>query len=225
MPTANNITSAYLNFWLKFRTATKGYDYTPKLPQLITQSIDDSIEFSLQKPLHLIKWPYKYASTRKTKMDILISSSEFIIPENLTITKSTVQVSYFINENDTVEPIESIHYDFEIGQIDHPFFHAQMCSNLVDSSTCESFNKYSLKDIKKFKRFKCLRIPSAHMNLISVLTSIVADHLGERILQELIYNIKKVQYLPKVDAQKLFNNINKDKKNFRSLHWYQCQKR
>ncbi len=226
MPAIKDVIRAYDAFWIRFLAACKGNPLFPTyLPYKYIDHSADKITILFSEPLHLISWPFRASTGKNIKVIILLDAYEIISLRDLHVIKSGVHATYYRNDNNFLTPLENLHYDYEDppGKA-HPLFHVQMSSNLIkvnQPSIGTHYRYKKLNDFTKF-RFKYLRIPCPHMNLVSVLTSIVADHLGNKILQQLIEDTKIIENIPRVYCDKLFNSISKDKKNFRCHHWYRC---
>lgn len=219
--------SAYTQFWIRFNNACKGNTIFPKNFPLIedtNQSNNVCAVICSPKAIHLKGW--KTSKGRIKKVDILINAQEAIRKSDLQIIKSTVHVSYFeVSDTKVLKLIESIHYDFDDKyEKGHPYCHVQFCPDPVNPSRVESFSGYDTRNcVWNGSRLEGLRIPTAHMNLISVLISLVADHINEPMLQQLIKETKNIPNMPTIDSEGLFSDIHHVGHNFRSCHWYSCQ--
>ena len=224
------ITSIYSNFWNLFlETVRKSQlvvdpEYDPF--KVIINGTEAKV--SLKRPIYLKNWPFKAASG-KNNLHIVISATETIDLSDNKIKESGVQVIYYQQKagKDIIKPIESIHYDYnEFPVFAHPVFHAQFCHDAVDSSQIkqiEILQDYKLITDNFGERFGHLKIPTAHMNIISVLLSLCADHIpiahSKANLKILFNNVQRIEEMPLVKAEKLTNNINKNN-SFCSMHWY-----
>lgn len=221
MKNFSDVRASYFKFWTNFLSACDHgrYIVSPRTCPFTFKHIttDSNLKMSL-KPIYLKNWPYKRKSRKK--IDIIIRAYEIFSLSDFVIKSSCVHISYFRVKAEKAEMIERIRYDFEIPPPKgDPIFHAHTSCDFENCADIEGFRYNVCNGIKS--RFQHLRIPTAHMNLISALTGLVADHTSYNILCELIRKIKNID-LPCAECNSLFNSIKNDKKNFISLHWYKC---
>lgn len=221
MPDFSDARTAYSNLWSKFVLICQqsGYNVLPR-QNPIDLRLDDSnkndIQMYLKKPIWLKNWPYKRMS--KKKIHIIITAKELFSLNNFIIKESYVHIAYFRIKQKYARVIECIHYDFEKPcPPGDPLFHAQASCVVEGYKNLENFEYKVINELDY--RFHHLRIPTAHMHLISVLTSLVADHTSYSILCQLINSIKNVD-LPYAECSNLLDGIMKGKKKFISIHWY-----
>ena len=97
------------------------------------------------------------------------------------VTASNVSINYFVRDSSrnesTLTLIRALHYDYEINPDslrNHPIYHCQICNDLLGG---EFFGRrdYTIKK-PSAKVYQHVRIPTANMDMISVLLSIAADH-------------------------------------------------
>lgn len=177
-----------------------------------------TVRITLIEPIFLKDWPYKTESRKH--VDILINANELVNIDNMSIIESEVHVSYFKLDNGDCNLLESLHYDFkEKVEPAHPIFHVQL-SHEAMGSLPQGFRRCRKLRKLEIPRHQHIRIPTAHMSLVSVLVNIVADHLGSDMLKELISETKNIKNLPQADSSQIFDKISADNKNFWSLHWY-----
>lgn len=217
--------TAFDSFWSSFYQVCchqHGFSILPRSsPFKVTfDTEDDSIlRMSTETALHLVEWPYKHQSTKK--VHILVDSEESF-QSNGYIVDSEVNVTYFELKAGTKIPLhkESIRYDFESDvKPGHPIFHAQLRCRPDIRSLPQSCSDYNFSQIAPIERHEHLRIPSANMNTVSVLVTLVADHTNAIVLKELIEKTQNIPGLPRVNARVLFNRVSPHK-DFRSFHWY-----
>lgn len=218
MDNSTKIRLAYIAFLTRFRKkCTSPLANNPSIS--FNYNTATTGKMALNEPIYLKNWPYKTASSKEF-VDILIDASETVSTDDMSISESWVKVSYFKLINGECDLLESLHYDFkEKGEEAHPIFHVQLCHQALerlpqDFQTCRVLRNEAIS------RHQHIRIPTAHMSLISVLVSIVADHLGSDMLKELIKETMKIGDLPRVDSSQLFDRISGDNKNFRCFYWY-----
>ncbi|MBL7197646.1 MAG: hypothetical protein ISS47_06070 [Candidatus Omnitrophica bacterium] len=210
------ISIAYSKFWMRFCAICKKYPRPPNLPLDFKPANGAANEFTmvLKEPIYLRDWPYKAPSSRDV-VDIVINAKERINIDNMHIVFSNVAVSYYKSKNSQWHLLESLHYDFDIQIPCHPTFHVQLCDNGVSTP---DFVRRRQIERDRIIRYKNIRIPTAHMSLISVLVCIVADHLNSEVLTDLIRETIKINNLPQVDSNRISGILSNQ--DFRSLHWY-----
>lgn len=99
--------------------------------------------------------------------------------------RTTVQfgtrVGYFREKGQKVEHIYGVHYDMDETLPGHPVFHAQMSSQVSLWNNVNELFKLSLQldtdDDVPCALLRNVRIPTAQMDVFSVITQIGADHL------------------------------------------------
>lgn len=87
-------------------------------------------------------------------------------------------VGYFRHHTDYLDHVYGVHYDFDKSIFGHPVFHAQM-KPMMDfkENIQEQFNdKRNIID-KVSPILRNVRMPSAEMDIFSVFSQIIADHL------------------------------------------------
>jgi hypothetical protein len=195
-----NPITEYVAFWNAYCSICKnnGLSLAPFTFPFKHRNENKKLEIYLNEPIHLKEWPQNSAS-KKMPVDILVDGIETIDPANNNIIKSNVSVNYFDTSKKSdkiLVPMESIHYDYEEPCcVGHPVFHAQLSTTLTKNmKRSESFSRYEVKDDCLEARLKGIRIPTAHMGLISVLISLLADH-SRREKKD-----KDVTYIPALQA-------------------------
>ena len=200
--------------------------------QVLSNNKPNLIKLKLSQPIYLINWPYKGTSrNNKVKsdknIDILIESTETYSINDSSLIDSIVHVNYLsrVANTNEVELLESVHYDFIHPSASHPLFHAQICDDLIPIDSMNPPFKYSLRNDLK-NRFKHFRIPTAHMNLPSVLLSMIADHSppDSSDLKDFISAIKNISDLPNPNFANFNLEIKNNKFGFNSLYWYPVNK-
>jgi hypothetical protein len=236
----SNPINKYVSFWIRFLQICKDSNLavaTSKTPFRYKFIGDDKYEISLYEPIYLQDWPEQPESSKK--IDILVDGYELINVRKLKIIKSTVAVNYLDNSKrikHTLGPLESIHYDYEeTPQVGHPIFHAQLSTGLINS-----FRSFQIDPPNLDRRLKGIRIPTAHMSLITVLIGLIADHSyrenkeieltikGKKtkqtvpyapVLGKIIKDIKGSSY-PVACCKELHALIGNDSSSFRGILWY-----
>lgn len=180
----SKLASLYNNFWLKYSSAIPdNVSYEPLKDSPFTVKQLNKHEFEILISLDFRRLKYKSSSNRTPDTAIRIRGSKHCIydqKDNSKLTQSNVRVNYFRTEETsyktTLSLIESLHYDYEINSDslrNHPIFHCQSCNDYIDG---QFFGRQC--NFKKIKTIvhQQLRIPTANMDMISVLLSIAADH-------------------------------------------------
>lgn len=229
---SSNIRKNYSSFWTAFLTQCDkaSLPVSPRQIPLNYRRESGHLHMTLSSPIHLKSWPYKAASRNK-KIHILIDASEKILLSKMKIVNSMVHVNYFetVSSNPSAaRPIESIHYDFDEPPAKaHPLFHAQICRNIIPQdirNASETFKIYNLSCDIIERRYQHLKIPTAHMNLLSVLISLFADHAPQDqkpndYLKNIITYTQDLDKIPKAPFSSLLSNIKKHN-SFKGIHWY-----
>lgn len=214
---AGKITLAYNSFWMKFKDICKRHTMTQFLFDFkLVDYATSEYEMALKEPLYFREWPYKTASTNDV-VDILIKATERINIDNMHIVYSNVEVAYYKLKDGQHTLLESFHYDFDKQEPSHPTFHVQLCCQGI-SGLPQDFQRLRGNVDNRIIRHENLRIPTAHMSLISVLVSIVADHLSSQELNNLIQEIRGTDNLPQVDPTRISGIVSNG--DFCSLLWY-----
>lgn len=191
----------------------------------------------------------RHSTNKSNRIDIIIWGRETVEPSHLPfplIASSNIKVAY-VNVNSTTnkaEILQYIRYDFDQkhDQTAHPLFHAHICKPfdaIMQARIQKDYKEYEVNGCNEDKLDDTIRIPTAHMSFVSVLTSIVADHFGEDKLIDFIKFVKE-KPLPKyigpiekpvgkkpksayknADLVKdpMLLSVNGDS-GFRCIHWY-----
>lgn len=100
-------------------------------------------------------------------------------PAKILRTKTfSTEIGYFRIKGDALEHVYGAHFDIDEGTIGHPVFHSQMRPKLellVGLKARHSYQGEPENFVKQILRN--VRIPSAQMDVFSVITQICADHL------------------------------------------------
>ncbi|MBA7561045.1 hypothetical protein ES708_02679 [subsurface metagenome] len=222
-------------FWIVFSTVTSqaGLPVAPRPFPFKIVYLDHEqsrVIVSLKSPLHLKNWPYKAASSGTPNLHIIVDARETIDIQKSKIVHSWVQVIYYEEKplgEDSLLPIESIHYDYKaIPAQAHPVFHAQFCHEVIsddNKNRVETLRNFTILNDSFGDRYRHLKIPTAHMNLISVLLSLCADHIPTRVsasrLKDLFEGVSKIRRMPTVEAESLSNSI-RNTGSYCSMYWY-----
>lgn len=233
----------YISFWTRYMSICNRHrlNVSPNAMPFTAKPEGCLFRVRLNEPIYLQDWLAN--STSHKKIDILLDGSEVVDPKKSVIIKSSVNVNYFDTSKKgakVLKPLESIHYDYEDSQnAGHPIFHAQVSESLITSFS-DSFNRYRVAPVQLDGRLKGIRIPTAHMSIISVLITLIADHTGRKtkesgikkvgnkipkqisyapVLEEIMVEMKKRSH-PMACCKKLHEMIGKEFSSFRSLLWY-----
>lgn len=222
----SDVINKYVSFWIQFQLSCLKHKLAVSKGQSFpfhSKQEDDHILITLKEPIHLIEWPQN--ATSKKKVHILIEGIEKIAMPSKQIIHSTVKVNYFEVIGPPVKmqmtPLESIHYDYEEPpRTAHPLFHAQLSNDLIDGvqKRAESLRNYNFDKSALTGRLRGIRIPTAHMSIVSVLVGLIADHYP-KLLPEILIAINKAS-LPKAHCRNLYDKVNKDSCSFASMLWY-----
>ena len=88
------------------------------------------------------------------------------------------EVAYFRVKRDRLEHIFGAHYDMDDSDYRHPVFHAQLASRTESINHVRSlFSQDRQVTDNMNKVFRTVRIPTAQMDVFSVLIQVCADHL------------------------------------------------
>jgi hypothetical protein len=223
-----DISEAYSSFLLRFNSTCQDGNYSIRydgfVPKLIRTGSATPNRICVEGIIYLREWPYKVVSRQK-KVDILIRGTEQFDNEGTECVYSNVHVNYMtVSPTGTARVIENIHYDFEAIPGDaHPFFHAQFANNEVSDQLGRSVVgfEYGIDSRDRSTRYKNMRIPTAHMNVPSVLLCLAADHMKGANFQELIEHVRRSNHsLPGASCQRMRESFANGKDFCKSFHWY-----
>jgi len=228
----SDVLGALSKFWGVFLdiTGKAGLVVSPRSEPFVAIRVRETVLVSLKQVLHLKNWPYKAASSSGESLHIMVDGKETVDIRASAVVNSWVQVNYYVEKPSTPHrllPIESIHYDYkEAPEHAHPLFHAQFCNDLLApgrENVMETLRDYRFLNDRFGDRFGHLKIPTAHMNLVSVLLSLCADHMptssSKQLLGDLFREVKQISKMPTVSADYLTAGLSKGN-SYCSLHWY-----
>lgn len=91
----------------------------------------------------------------------------------------STRVGYFRTKRESVQHVYGAHYDFEESQPGHPVFHAQIASQVHLWESTSSSNALSIgpDDDLVTAILRNVRVPTAQMDVFSVIIQVCADHL------------------------------------------------
>lgn len=88
------------------------------------------------------------------------------------------QVAYFRAKRNSLDHVFGAHYDMDESDYRHPVFHAQLASRLQSAEHVRSLFTQNQQTYDGMANvFRTARIPTAQMDIFSVLVQICADHL------------------------------------------------
>jgi hypothetical protein len=222
--TKSEIDSAYTGLWMRFSSLCQQAKFTVRARHSTGyESRTDENKTVLVKALIYLKdWKYKAHSSRDKTVDILIQSHEIFSCDLNKMTKSTVQVMYFRTDDQEATPMLAIHYDFAC-QVEesHPVFHAQLGPTKFDESDIKAVDFRRRIQRLEVPHFGNLKIPTAYMNLASVLLGIAADHLPSHMFCRFLDELRSSNgTLWDASCDNLQKSL-KDRGGFlHSHHWY-----
>lgn len=174
----------YNDFWLQYRTnLPENISHNPNnnSPFQIKQLGINEFEISIQLDFKRLK--HKSSSNKQQNISVRIRGTKHCIfdnDNNSKLTQSNVRVNYFKTDESRSRTnlvlIESLHYDYESNKnslLNHPIFHCQSCNDYVND---DFFGRHCTVTNTRKNVHQHLRIPTANMDMISVLLSIAADH-------------------------------------------------
>ena len=194
--TKSEIDSAYTGLWMRFSALCRNAKFTVRArhPTGYESRPSENRTVHVRALIYLKGWNYKASATRDKLVDILVQSNETFSCDLDAMTKSTVQVMYFLIEGHEAKPLLAVHYDFAHPVTEaHPVFHAQLGATKFETSDIKAVD--FRRQIQPLEAPHCgnLRIPTAYMNLGSVLLGIAADHLPRRFFDEFLGELRKNQ--------------------------------
>jgi hypothetical protein len=171
--------------------------------------------------LYLKSWRWKGVST-KERINILVHAKERIRRADHVLLSSTVCVNYFAISDDQLELLQAFHYDYDLGQMDHPLFHMQVTNRCIALSAADSdLLEIHLPVAAAPAVLRCARVPTCDMTLASVLLCLAADHVGGGLFAEFLAKICELQKdMPQPDINKLSQSLGAPVQNVRSSNWF-----
>ena len=136
------------------------------------------------------------------------------------------QVAYFRSKCNSLEHIYGAHYDMDERGKGHPVFHSQLRSQMEFGGSIEQQYRINSERVDCIKKLcRGIRIPTAQMDLFSVIIQICADHLmWENSPKEVELEFEKTRKICSFfsgAAHKLaFLQEQCVVECFRSTHWY-----
>jgi hypothetical protein len=222
--TVATLQQLYSTFWQQYTNAlpkSVSYDPMNESPFKVTQVHAGEFNVSLRADFNRLK--YK-SSGHKQDIAVRIEGRKrcrFEIDGESKITQSNMQLSYFrVSSGDgTLTLIESLHYDYETNREslkNHPIYHCQICNDYIDGAFFGREIQYVTNARSLVHQH--IRIPTANMDMISVLLSMAADHCSPSEFQKVltVYDHDKWhEKLPHIAHQNF-----SPEGNFSSRSWY-----
>ncbi|HEV2247245.1 MAG TPA: hypothetical protein VGW37_11390 [Terriglobia bacterium] len=192
--TKPEIDAAYTGLWMRFNSVCHNAKLIvrPRHPTGYESRPAENKTVQVKALIYLKDWKYRASSNRDKPVDILVQSVETFSCDLNSMIKSTVQVMYFQIEGLNANPILAVHYDFAhpIAEA-HPVFHAQLGATKFEENDIKAVD--FRRQIQPLEAPHCgnLKIPTAYMNLGSVLLGLAADHLPRRFFDEFLGELRK----------------------------------
>ena len=136
------------------------------------------------------------------------------------------QVAYFRSKQDSLDHIFGAHYDMDERDYRHPVFHAQLASHMEAAGHVRELFSQDQQITDNMRNvFRTARIPTAQMDIFSVLVQICADHLiGPQpapATTSAFVDLKKTVGLLVGAAHKInYLNSPPGSSCYRATHWY-----
>jgi hypothetical protein len=140
------------------------------------------------------------------------------------------EIGYFRAKRGALEHVFGIHYDMDEEKPGHPVFHAQLGSlSEFKARISETFRVDGELSDQMNKVLRNVRIPSAQMDVFSVITQICADHLiGAAVPDQLAKEVliafaslrKSCDFLTGAAHRLEFLSKPSASECYRSTHWY-----
>lgn len=172
--------------------------------------------------LLLRDWRWR-PTTNSERVEIVVHAQEEISDDMSELKKSTVRVSYYLEDAQSLDPLHTVHFDYGPALACHPMFHAQIASNPVvvpeaDRGELDCDLTFPSAGLKCFEGS---RIPTSDMTLSSVLLCLAADHIGGQFFSELRAKLHEIQtQMPRPNFTELKDSIRADELRLRSSHWF-----
>jgi hypothetical protein len=226
-----NLQRKYDNFWRDF------YQVIPHGNEIIPRDSPFTFIFNKTNLLINAKVLFQRCYCRSVpgqKVDIILQMDQTITKiakskknkvETFKLIKSTVRAYYFEILDTERKFIGGLRYDYEVGQsIDHPIFHCQI-DDSFDDNLLTSFRLKNVTVSNISRQLRNTKIPTANMDLGSVMLSIMADHYNEDDFRKMLTIQGKDWFkeMPHFEHQGFLNKIRQDdNQSFRSHCWYGC---
>jgi len=190
--TPSEINNAYTSLWMRFSTTCHSASFNAVADQagFILKTVAPK-KVQVESLIYLKDWRYKSVSPAK-HVDILVKSAEVFSCDDNCMIESKVKVTYFQTHSMTATPILAIHYDYDLPPNNaHPIFHAQLGTTHFEQKDIDKIG--FRKKIQKAATplYGNLRIPTAYMNLASVLLGLVADHLPPKFFDKFLTDLRQ----------------------------------
>lgn len=183
MPTVRDILTAYQNCLTQACQYLSSSGYAVGFPGIIPRATGQELTISLTEPLYFRDWPYRAASKRSERIDILAEIIETIRVTDARCIHTTLRLNYFARDGEKRIACDAIHYDFNADvQPRHPVCHAQGVNEILPNLPDGFPTDIDVSPIAR--RHQTIRIPSAFVNFAGLFAKLVADHLPEDKVEE-----------------------------------------
>ncbi len=181
----------------------------------------DKIKVETKRELGLwISGLPRYKGIRSHVIDVCLSLIQEVGLDsrgNEVLSASNIHVSYFERKRPgRFKILESWHYDYAPDKAGHPVFHAQLTGDHCPppSATCSYHPAHRAPELKDLPR-----IPTAPLDLASVLEMLAADHLDYCAIVDDDSWRKTAESLPRIPMDHLIASRHCSDK-LRPRHWY-----
>ena len=136
------------------------------------------------------------------------------------------KVAYFRSKPNQLEHIFGAHYDMDEKDFRHPVFHAQLTSQMAFRSYIQNHSQQNCQIVDHMNGIiRTVRIPTAQMDVFSVLMQLCADHLiGRNPGQEVTKAFQEMRtacsFFVGAAHKMNFLNTAPAASCYRSTHWY-----
>lgn len=141
---------------------------------------DDIIKFKVVPVVFNVP---ERANTGRSNLFVVVDGwMSFDAPHDRGVTERTnafgTRVAYFRKKKDCLEHIFGVHYDMDESGKGHPIFHAQMRSRVEFGQSVRERFRLQVEGVDYVNRIcRTVRMPSAQMDVFSVVIQICGDHL------------------------------------------------
>jgi hypothetical protein len=128
----------------------------------------------------------KVPETRKASRELFVGvrgrfafhRAEFTENDRFVTNSFATEVGYFVRDAKSLVHAFGIHYDFSLGELAHPAFHAQLRSFADFAPSVQSLYRFEATLVDEMKKIlRNVRVPTAQMDVFSVFLQVCADHL------------------------------------------------
>jgi len=226
----------YREFWDRFKIHCKrnalSLHPTTEFPFKAENKNDHQISVSLTMPIYFQRWRKFGGKVDSDLIDIILYGDETVDTDTNEVILSGITVEYYdvpiskkAGNKVEAKAWERIRYDFKApARFAHPVFHAQISSTPCVPGFLQknSAIQWTVGAKGNQPRLSNIKIPTAYMNVISIIANICADHspppVFEKLRQSLLKNRHKV---PVARTEELREHpLSKPKQCWEGLAWY-----